>query len=360
MSMRFPIAIIAMIAADVALGLFCFGQANNAFDYYLRALNEIQPPGILDDVSHPATEAEQRDIIATNSPALATLHEGIGYVCVDPPFPASGRIPEYSVQFPRLASLLAIESSARAKAGDDSAAMDSDIDAIKLGTDVGQSGPLLVDMVGWICERRGRSTAWGVIDGISGAQAAADAQRLEALDSRSRPIAEAMKEDENGELPFASHGGSALAGAYKQYMDALIAQAAKPYPLRTAVSEPDGAEAVAVAYKVFAQREVDDADNRAQDAMLTVALALRAYEANKRTYPTSLDQLVPRYLDSVPTDPFAVSSPLSYRLQGSSFVLYSVGPDSVDDGGTPIVAATASLQNIAPDSKGDIVAGINP
>jgi hypothetical protein len=48
-----------------------------------------------------------------------------------------------------------------------------------------------------------------------------------------------------------------------------------------------------------------------------------------------LNDLVPRYLPAIPIDPLDPDGdPLRYRLNGDKCVVYSVGPNRVDDGGT--------------------------
>ena len=51
-------------------------------------------------------------------------------------------------------------------------------------------------------------------------------------------------------------------------------------------------------------------------------------------FKNALEELVPAYLATVPEDPFS-GQPLRYRLEGTAFVLYSVGQDQQDDGGKP-------------------------
>jgi hypothetical protein len=82
--------------------------------------------------------------------------------------------------------------------------------------------------------------------------------------------------------------------------------------------------------------KVLDAHDRYQATLRTarVAIAVERYRlAHKdKQWPESLDQLVPAYLDKVPTDPFH-DQPIRYRRVGKDVVIYSVGPDGVDDGG---------------------------
>ena len=75
-----------------------------------------------------------------------------------------------------------------------------------------------------------------------------------------------------------------------------------------------------------------------------VAAALAAYRATAgaaTAYPARLDDLVPRCLDRLPTDPFT-GGPFVYDRRGAGYLLYSIGQNGRDDGGTdystPIVA----------------------
>ncbi|MEO8427574.1 MAG: hypothetical protein ABI651_10735 [Verrucomicrobiota bacterium] len=76
-------------------------------------------------------------------------------------------------------------------------------------------------------------------------------------------------------------------------------------------------------------------------------MAVRAFYLEQGTYPTNLADLVPIYLDAVPLDQFS-GKPLHYRKTSQDFLLYSVGPDGIDDGGKPI-----PLPPAAP--KGDLL-----
>ena len=62
-----------------------------------------------------------------------------------------------------------------------------------------------------------------------------------------------------------------------------------------------------------------------------IILAMRRFELVKGKLPVSLDELVPEYLSSVPLDPFD-SAPM--RWNAAKQIVYSVGSDLKDDGGT--------------------------
>ncbi len=63
------------------------------------------------------------------------------------------------------------------------------------------------------------------------------------------------------------------------------------------------------------------------------ALALEAHRIEKGTYPDALTDLVPGHLAALPVDHFD-DQPLIYRRAGEGYVLYSVGANGLDDGGT--------------------------
>lgn len=71
-----------------------------------------------------------------------------------------------------------------------------------------------------------------------------------------------------------------------------------------------------------------------RDALVTT-LALLRYEDDKGQFPASLSDLVSAgYLKDLPMDPYS-DGPLVYRRTADSFILYSLGADFDDDGGTP-------------------------
>lgn len=76
---------------------------------------------------------------------------------------------------------------------------------------------------------------------------------------------------------------------------------------------------------------IDDA-RIARDATIAV-IALERYRLAHGAYPASLRDLVPRFIDPVPVDQYD-GSPLKYKLAAEGPVLYSVGFDGVDDGGS--------------------------
>jgi len=67
--------------------------------------------------------------------------------------------------------------------------------------------------------------------------------------------------------------------------------------------------------------------------LLQTDLALRLYQHDHGELPRDLEQLVPTYLPALPLDPYS-GQLLRYRIDGDDFILYSIGKDRRDDGGT--------------------------
>ena len=70
--------------------------------------------------------------------------------------------------------------------------------------------------------------------------------------------------------------------------------------------------------------------------LVRTAAALAVWRADQAPgeppFPARLEDMVPRYLENVPVDPFT-DSPLLYRRRGEEILLMSVGFDGVDNGG---------------------------
>jgi hypothetical protein len=82
------------------------------------------------------------------------------------------------------------------------------------------------------------------------------------------------------------------------------------------------------------------------------ALAAAKFQAEERELPESLDELVPDYLLAVPFDPFD-GKPLRMKRTARGIVVYSIGPDGIDDGGKPLDEAekTGDITFELPDRK---------
>jgi hypothetical protein len=236
-----------------------------------------------------------------------------------------------------------------------------------------------------------REQSWPLIDHLDSAQARAAAQRLEEIMRRHTPLADVLREEEwhqqagwleafrtpnwrKDMIPKLAHfdpGLCAFTISKKQIIDdttgflnALIANARLPYAARQIPPLPDD-PIVRFSLNTSLIAAFKESYFETQKRLLLVSLALRAYELEHGQYPDSLTALSPSYLTKLPDDPFAASGTLHYRRTGKSYLLYSVGPDGKDDGGTPCAGGRArkigeaKFQAVDAKSTGDIVAGVN-
>ena len=91
-------------------------------------------------------------------------------------------------------------------------------------------------------------------------------------------------------------------------------------------------------------------------AFTTLGLALEQWKSREGAYPDRLEQLVPQDIEAIPLDPWAPgASSLHYVIQKAgtdavqgSVLLYSVGPDGVDDGGRGGSVGSSSVDRVYP------------
>jgi hypothetical protein len=65
-----------------------------------------------------------------------------------------------------------------------------------------------------------------------------------------------------------------------------------------------------------------------------VGIALELYRRHHGSFPATLNELVPAFLPEVPVDRIT-GDPIKYRIVDGKPIVYSVGLDRIDDGGTP-------------------------
>ncbi|MCA1595472.1 MAG: hypothetical protein LC772_03480 [Chloroflexi bacterium] len=370
----------------------------NAFDHFVRAENLLnKSPGLGDDFSTP-TLTEKHLALVDNDNALRELRGGLDLPYMNPPIRSfSGRMPYYA-GFRSLARLLLMEAQVRASEGDYNGAAQADLDAIQLGVMIPRGSLLIGKLVGIACQAIGSKDLWQEVSHLTAAQASAAAKRLVSIDARQVPFASTLQEEEWGSeaglmeemrrphwrndllnsiytpdtsghvaawLGFFRFSKRQFLGNYKGYMDAAIAREKLPYlasrPYPPLPDDPINR----ILLPIFLQADFKDALCEAENSMLAVALALRAYRLDHGHCPAHLHDLCPTYLPAVPTDPFGGGRTLRYRAEGEKYVLYSVGPNGKDDGGAPSSLPADPRSNplnrktIEENSAGDIVAGVD-
>jgi hypothetical protein len=67
--------------------------------------------------------------------------------------------------------------------------------------------------------------------------------------------------------------------------------------------------------------------------LMRIGISVEQYRASTGSYPATLDAIASSIGGTVPVDPFT-GQPYRYQPSSASFLLYSVGPNLTDDGGT--------------------------
>jgi hypothetical protein len=361
-----------------------------------------------DDVAY--TLADKRKLVAENAAPLKTLRGAFGYPYQAPPARSFYVLFPYYAKFRGMARLLQLDQQVKAARGDWNGAVNSGLDSMQLGAQMGRGAVLIGSLVGIACQAIGRRLTWDEVDHLNASQCRQAAQRMEAIISLQVPFADTLQEEEwmgqagltemfrkkNGRQELAnliggaSEGDSSSSGPnmgqfmmglrmkmigprgvilnYTRYMDALRKRAEARYGERKALPLIPDDPINQMLVPVFSNADFNVARNEVQNHLLLVTFALRAYRLEHGVYPQKLMELQQAgYLQRMPDDPFGPTGKLQYRPVGAKYVLYSVGPDGRDDGGQPITDPGRSgsgytdyaRHQVQEDSTGDIVAGVN-
>ena len=324
---------------------------------------------------HVFTLAEKDKLVAENQPAIAELRRGMRFEYMAPPVRSfTGTFPEYAADR-RMARLLMMQGQVQASHGQWSDSAQSYIDDVKLGTDIPRGGVLIAMLVGNACRQIGLKHFDETLTHLSAADAESAALRIARLDAATVPLTETLQQeewatqggllemfrdpnwrsklvsdtDQGGDMGMVTVNRFKLQlesprAAYSNFtsaMNAEIVKAARPWTGGgDAVAEATPDDPVCMLLMpVYSASKFTVARGTLMVRFAEVRLALQAYRMNRGSYPASLDSLVPSYLSAVPLDPFTAGNPLRYRKSGFSYLLYSVGPDGVDNGGAADLSA---------------------
>ncbi len=244
---------------------------------------------------------------------------------------------------------------------------------------------LIGRLVSIACQQIAQMSVWQAVPHLTGAQAKHAAGRLQRIQLRHVPIQEALKGERDATLlwiqelfagkwqfhyikdctKLPDHIKAKVFNDFTAYMDACIRNV---QPSRNPLVAVRNAPADIILLTITPQVDgawFADVRCETQNRLLIVALALQAYRADHGRYPDRLSELVPAYMAKIPVDLFALKGKLRYRRDDGKYVLWSVGPDGVDDNGRPATDPTKSSASpwdrhyVTAESKGDIVAGVN-
>lgn len=395
----------------------------NARDYYIAAGLAVVRDADVDRASigsrtarngpdgrplPPVTDAERDAVLRENGPALKKLRQGFEHEYWELPARSwSSQFPHYA-RYRGLARVLRLEGQRRAARRDWSGALSSTLDAIRLGEDCGRGSVLIGMLVGVAVQAIGRRDAWTYIPHLGAAESRKAARRLEAITERHFGFADTLQEEkwagqaglmevfrqrdwQQSLLRNLSGGGGGTGAAppnwqdiqhrarmlavsksqvmanYSSYMDGLIANARQPYSAKLPAPPIPKDPINEILLPVFDQARFSEVRAVTMNRLLLLSLALRAFQAERGRYPERLHELAPGYLRKLPADDFAPNGTFRYRRKASGYLLYSLGPDGMDDGGAPAAnprgrggsGSSPGQFLVARDSTGDIVAGVN-
>ncbi len=142
------------------------------------------------------------------------------------------------------------------------------------------------------------------------------------------------------ELVNALRAWSELAEIARQPWPARRGLAAEPIARYAKQARRSGYIGVGMVVGIFYQTIRPDV--LVHDRSSRVAVAVERFRRGHRdALPASLNDLVPQYLESIPQDPLTGQA-LRYRVRPDAYVVYSVGPDGQDDGGSQLRQTPAS------------------
>lgn len=368
----------------------------NAFDTYLKAIdlklridqqqglggNPPPPPpdGARDRWGEGPQGVPLPERVALYAEVLTLVRQALRQECrIPPPSDFDEGLP-YLADFRGLVRLLAMEAEVKRIEGNYAAAADSALDALRVGRDASTQRILLSGLVGIACEAIAFASLDETIPGLSAAECRFVAARLLEIEKTRVAVAEWLI----GEEPIARSFFKQIVIDPKK-REQLLAQLKEQPQLAPGAEKvleelgPKGWEDIGKTYEALrgyaalpsSKRPAEPAvpDNTFMkmivpsvsivvfkaDQSLTAfhlhetELAVRAYLLDNQRLPESLTALVPEYLPAVPSDPFA-DGPVRAKASTNCLLIYSVGPDGVDDGGTAPKEQFTSRQ-----SKGDIV-----
>jgi hypothetical protein len=379
----------------------------NAFDFYVAASNAIMNDKQVGDAASGKyatvsySLAQQEKLVQQNMGAINTLHQGFAYPYLNPACRSIEEPLPYYAKFRGMARLLMLRGQVQTAQGDWSGAMDSYLDAMRLGEDIPHGSMLIGTLAGRACQAIGRSRVWNTVEHLNAVQSRAALNRLSSLLERDLPYADAVQEDkwwgqscrmeifdnptmrdslfiphDEADNPQTARVASSSRFLYllyskrrimqdfSVYMDTVSAQVRQPYAAKLPPPTQPGDPFNEAMMTDYFYAWFKDIESKTQNRLLLVTLALHAFQGEHGRYPTSLAELAPVYLKKLPDDPFALQGTFKYVVKGKNYLLYSVGPDGKDDGGTQIddpKRATSNSPNaryrVDANSVGDIVAG---
>ena len=312
---------------------------------------------------------EMRTLVVKNKHALTLWRQGLAqsYRSSTAQLDNASRV--FLMPCHNFAKLIYFNSRCQAIKGDWQGATRDALDLIQFGSTIPHGGMLLDGIMGCTIEKEGRLALRPCLSRLDAQQTQEVMRRLTKASLEQLTAADLLQQELDNAYAFSK--AEMLAGLstgpdkptieeqqrmvlimldpYVRYMQRRITNARLPYAKQKRIPESNDVMTSVLATRID-ELELYITKNQAQQDILLLECALHAYYLEHARYPTSLNKLTPTYLAKIPNDPFAHQGSYLYHPRKKGYLLYSVGPDSRDDGGKPLVYKGGK-------SWGDIIAG---
>jgi hypothetical protein len=294
----------------------------NGYDDFVVAVQSLAVPDRNFLTNSPVA---LRSIVEQNSNVLALARSGLQKECAVPVGYDTNWIAANMPQFMGskvIAQLFVAEGILHEQGGRTNDAVRSYADCIRFGHAISRQGLLINHLIGFACQAIGSQRLVPVDASASPETLRPVLQELLALEQAREPASAVLtREREWSRSQY---------GSFKLLWLRLVMRK----PLRDT------------------EESFEKTRNRSVAALrlVIVELAVRLHQKQHGKLPATLDELVPALLPAVPLDPYT-GRPLVYRVTTNSFLLYSIGPDGQDDGGTPMARGKLGKGDLLPSAQ---------
>lgn len=337
--------------------------AGNVYDEYVQCVSAVPAADqrLLEQYAGQGSlpPAARQAILARNSALLARFHGLIGRPCMVTVLePGAQFVP--AQQFPFLTWLVALESDEQ-RAKDPTRALDTLLDGLTFGEEIMRGGAVLHLSTSAITTLPAFIRLPAVLPGLSAPLCEQGAARVRALLENEYPLSKILQHErlirdkrliaimeplagqvlrfkiptEGYAWQYMMRPKTAALTSLDTYLANWAKEAEKPIYEVTPPAPPTGLEGILTDDSLKPENYVVPLYRyhykQARLQLAYTGFLLERYRKTHGQYPASLSELGS---DPYLTDPFS-GKPFIYHREGSSFVLYSVGPNGQDDGNAP-------------------------
>jgi hypothetical protein len=319
----------ALVLAIITVMAFVYGRTTpfpplpnpNGYDDFVQAGELLS--GRIGDYRDLSSE-ELKVLVATNANALALVRTGLQKQCALPMQTYLTNTTAMStdlIPLKQVAQLLAAEGRLAELEARTADAAQNYLDAIRFGNEISRNGFVINRLVGIACSAIGSFPLAKLTPKLECEQLKPIIAELDKLDQATVTWKETMRAE----------------GVFMRHELRKTPNPVTWIPLWWQARQANQA-AESIHHRAVSRVR-----------LLETELALRCYRAEQGAPPAQLAQLVPKYFQRIAEDPFS-NQPLIYRIQGTNWLLYSIGPDRKDDGGIPAGRGSSAKGDLLFDS----------